>query len=165
MKHYLTMTICGIGLRINQGFVTELNKTSTKDIGKIYLYVKDPFKSTCQLLIDEREKEGIKKLKNPKAFVDYSQTNNAYENLEDYNPIKRKKVLIVLDDVITDMEGKKKLTTIVAELFLRGTKLSISLVFISQCYFKVPKTIRLNAKHYFIMKIPNKRNLQLVVLN
>ena len=78
-----------------------------KDIGKIYLYIKDPFESTCQLLIDEREKEGIKKFKNPKAFVDYSQTNNAYENLEDYNPIKRKKVLIVLDDVIADMEGKK----------------------------------------------------------
>ena len=58
------------------------------------------------------------------------------------------------------MESNKKLSPIVTELFLRGRKLNISLVFILQSYFKVPKTIRLNATHYFIMKIPNKRELQ-----
>ena len=57
------------------------------------------------------------------------------------------------------MESNKKLSPKVTELFLRGRKLNISLVFISQSYFKVPKTIRLNATHYFIMKIPNKREL------
>ena len=56
------------------------------------------------------------------------------------------------------MESNKKLSPIVTELFLRGRKLNISLVFISQSYFKVPKTIRLNATHYFIIKIPNKDN-------
>ena len=58
------------------------------------------------------------------------------------------------------MESNKKLSPIVTELFLRGRKLNISLVFILQSYFKVPNTIRLNATHYFIMKIPNKRELQ-----
>ena len=69
-------------------------------------------------------------------------------------------MLIVFDDMIADMESNKKLSPIVTELFLRGRKLNILLVFISQSYFKVPKTIRLNATHYFIMKIPSKRELQ-----
>ena len=69
-------------------------------------------------------------------------------------------MLIVFDDKIADIESNEKLSPIVTELFLRGRKLNISLVFISQSYFKVPKTIRINARHYFIMKIPNKREFQ-----
>ena len=65
-------------------------------------------------------------------------------------------MLILPDDIIADMECNNKLRPIITELFLRGRKLNISLVFISQSYFKVPKTIRLNATHYFIMKIHNK---------
>ena len=65
----------------------------------------------------------------------------------------------MFDDMIGDMESNKELIPIVTELFLRGRKLNILQVFISQSYFKVPKTIRLNATH-FIMKIPNKRELQ-----
>ena len=62
------------------------------------------------------------------------------------------------------MESNKNLSPIVTELFLRGRKLNILLVFISQSLFKVPKTIWLNATHYFIMKIPNKRELQHVAI-
>ena len=80
--------------------------------------------------------------------------------MEDYNPTKKRRVLIVFDDMIADIESNNKLSPIVTELFLRGRKLNISLVFISQSYFNVPKTIRLNATHCFIMKIPNKRALQ-----
>ena len=72
---------------------------------------------------------------------------------------------MVFDDMIADMEADKKISPIVTELFLRGRKLNISLVFISQYYFKLPKTIRLNATHYFIMKIPNKRELQQIASN
>ena len=80
------------------------------DIDKTYSQVKDPFKSKYQLLINGREKAGIKKLKNSKAFTDYSQTvDNVYENLEDYNPTKKRKVLIVFNDVIADMKANKKL--------------------------------------------------------
>ena len=64
----------------------------------------------------------------------------------------------MFDDMIPDMESDKKLSPIVTELFLRGRKLNISFVFISQFYFKVPKTIKLNATNYFIMRIPNKIN-------
>ena len=80
--------------------------------------------------------------------------------MEDYNPRKKRRVLIVFDDMIADMESNKKLSPIGTELFLRGRKINISLVFTSQSYFKVPKTIRLNARFYFVMKIPNKKELQ-----
>ena len=102
------------------------------DIDKIYLYVKDLFESKYQLLINRREKVRIKKIKSSKAFIDYSQTiDNIYKNLEDYTPTKKRRVLIVFDDMIADMESNKKLSTTVTELFLRGRKLNISLVFIS----------------------------------
>ena len=67
------------------------------------------------------------------------------------------KTTIIFDNMIADMEANENLSPIVTELLLRGRKLNISLVFISKFYFEVPKTIRLNATHYFIMKIPNKR--------
>ena len=79
--------------------------------------------------------------------------------MEDYNPTKEKRVLLVFDDMIADMAATKKLSPIVTELFLKGRKLNISVVFISQSYLKVPKAIRLNGAHYFIMKILNKREL------
>ena len=85
--------------------------------------------------------------------------------MEDYNPTKKRKVLIVFDDLTADMKSNKKLSPIVTELFLRRKKFNISLAFILQSYFKVPRTIRLNATNYFIMKIPNKRELQKVESN
>ena len=93
-------------------------KHQRPDIDKIYLYIKDPFESKYQLLINGREKVGIENLKNPKTFNDYSQTIDIYENLENYNPTKKRKVLIVFDYIITDMESNKKLGTVVTELFL-----------------------------------------------
>ena len=74
--------------------------------------------------------------------------------------IQQRKVLTVFDDMIADMEANIKLSSIVTKLFLSGRKLNISIAFISQSYFKVPKTIRLNALYYFIMKISSKRELQ-----
>ena len=61
--------------------------------------------------------------------------------------------------------NNKKLSSIVTELFIRGRKRNISIVFITQSYFKVPKDVRLNATHTFIMKMPNKRELQQIALN
>ena len=79
-------------------------------------------------------------------MINYSQTmDDFYENLEDYNPRKKSKVLIVFDDMIPDMEANKKLSLIVTELFLRRKNLNISLVFVSQSYFKSPETIKLNS--------------------
>ena len=67
--------------------------------------------------------------------------------------------------MIADMINNKKLNSIVTELFIRGRKLNISIVFITQSYFKVPKDVRLNSTHFFIMIIPNKRELQQIALN
>ena len=88
-----------------------------------------------------------------------------HKNIEDYNPIEKRKVLIISDDMIADMINNNKLNPIVTELFIRGRKLNISMVFITQSYFKVPKDVRLNSTHFFIMKIPNKRELQQTALN
>ena len=67
--------------------------------------------------------------------------------------------------MIADMINEKKLNSIVTELFIRSRKLNISLVFITQSYFKVPKDVRLNTTHFFITKTPNKRQLQQIAIN
>ena len=90
---------------------------------------------------------------------------DVHKNIEDYNPIKKRKILIIFDDMITDMINNNKLNPVVTELFIRGRKLNISIVFITQSYFKVPKDVRLNCLHFFIMKTPNKRELQQIALN
>ena len=91
--------------------------------------------------------------------------HDVYKNIDDYNPDKENKILIVFDDMIADMIHNKKLNSVLTDLFIRGRKLNISLVFITQSYFKVPKDIRLNTSHFFIAKIPNKRELQQIALN
>ena len=131
------------------------------DIDKIYLYAKYPYDAKYQYLINKREKVGLDHFNDPKAFMEYSNYMlDVYKNIDDYNPDKKRKVLIVFDDMIPDMIYNKKLNLIVTELFMRGRKLNISIVFITQSYFKVPKNVRLNSTHFFIMKIPNKRELQ-----
>ena len=90
---------------------------------------------------------------------------NVYKNIEDYNPDKKRKVLIIFYDIIADMINYKKLNPIVTELFIRGRKLNISIVFITQSSFKLPKDIRVNSTHFFIMKIPNERDLQHSAMN
>ena len=143
--------IRGLGSSKNNAFLN-LMKHQQTDIDKIYLNVKDPFESRYQLLIKKREKVDIKKITHPKAFIDYWQTtDNVYENLEDYNSTK-KKMVIVFHDMIAGMEANKKLSAIVNELFLRDRRPKISLVFISKPYFKLPRTIRLNTTHCFIVK-------------
>ena len=89
-----------------------LIKYQQSDIDKIYWNVKNPFESKYQLLINGREKVGIKTIKNSKAFIDYSQTiDDAYENLEDYNPTKKRRVLIVFDYMIAGMESVSLVST------------------------------------------------------
>ena len=136
------------------------------DIDKIYLYAKDPYENKYQFLINKRESLELKYFNDPKAFIEYSNDmHDVYKNIDDYNPDKENKILIVFDDMIADMINNKKLNSIVTELFIRDRKLNISLVFIAPSYFKVPKDVRLNTTHFFIMKIPNKRELQQIALN
>ena len=74
--------------------------------------------------------------------------DDIYKNNEEYNPDKKSKILILFDDMIADMLSNKKLNKIVTELFIRGRKLNISIVFITQSYLAVPKNLRLNSTHY-----------------
>ena len=79
--------------------------------------------------------------------------HDVYKKINDYNPDKENKILIVFDDMIADMINNNKLNSIVTELFIRGRKLNSSPVFITQSYFKVPNDVRLNITHFFNMKI------------
>ena len=109
------------------------------DIDKIYLYAKDPYENKYQFLINKRESLELKYFNDPKAFIEYSNDmHDVYKNINDYNPDKENKILIVFDDTIANMINNKKLNSIVTELFIRGRKLNISLVFITQSYFKAP---------------------------
>ena len=83
--------------------------------------------------------------------------DDIYKNIEEYNPNKKRKMLIVYDDMIADILSNEQPNPIVTELFIRAEKLNISLVLITQSYFTIPKCIRLNSTHYFVIKIPNKR--------
>ena len=136
------------------------------DIDKIYLYAKDLSEPKYEYLIKNRENAGIKHLNDSKAFIECSNTmDDVYENINDYNPNRRRKILIVFDDMIADIMTNKKFQSIIKELFIRGRKPNISLVFITQSYFSVPKEVKLNLTHYLIMKINSKRELQNIAIN
>ena len=111
-----------------------LNLINTQpDIDKIYLYAKDPYESKYQFLISKRESVGLKRFNDPKAFIEYSNDmQDVYKNIDEYNTDKERKILIVFDNMIADMINNQKLYSLVTELFIRGKKLNISLVFITQ---------------------------------
>ena len=109
------------------------------DIHKTYLYAKDPYEAKYQLLISKIESTGLKYLDDSKTFIEFSNDmDDIYENIEEYNPNNSS---IVFDDMIADMPSNKKRNRIITELFITQRKTNISLVFISQCYFAVPKTL------------------------
>ena len=130
-------------------------------INKIYLYAKDTDENKYQYLINKREQAGIKILNDPHVFIECSNDmNDVLEYINNYNKDRDKKVLIIFDDMIADIMRSKKLKVIVRELFIRCRKLNISIVFITQSYFRTPKDARLNSTHYILMKIGNKRELK-----
>ena len=104
------------------------------------MYAKDSYEDKYQLLFNKRESIGLKHFNDPKAFIEYSNDMHVvYKNINDYNPDKENKILIVFDDMIADMINNKKLNSIVTELFTRCRKQNISLLFITQSYFKSSK--------------------------
>ena len=108
------------------------------DIDKIYLYAKDPYEAKYQYLINKREGVGIDHFNDPKAFIEYSNDmQDVYKDIDEYNTDKERKILIVFDDMIADMIYNKKLNLIVAELFIRGRKINISIVFITLRFQKM----------------------------
>ena len=130
-------------------------------IDKIYLYTKDIHKLKYEYLINKREKAGIKNLDDPKAFIEYSDDmDDVLDDINNYNKNRDKKVLIVFDDMIADIEYNKNFKRIIKELFYRARKINVSIVFITQSYFRALKDARLNSMHYILMKINNKKELK-----
>ena len=130
-------------------------------IDKIYLYARDTDKKKYQYLINKREQSGIKNLNDLHGFIEYSNDmNDVLDDINNYNKNRDKKVLIIFDDMIADIMRSEKFKAIVKELFIRCRKLNISIVFITQSYFRTPKDARLNSTHYILMKIGNKKELK-----
>ena len=112
-------------------------------------------------MINKREQAGIKNLSDPQAFIEYSDDmNDVYENINNYNKNRDKKMLIVFDDMVADIEYNKNFKRIIKELFYRARKIDVSIAFITQCYFRALKDVRLNSTHYILTKIVNKKELK-----
>ena len=130
-------------------------------IDKIYLYVKDMHEPKYEYLINKRERAGIKNLDDLEAFIEYSDDmNDVFDDINNYNKNRDKKVLIVFDEMIADIEYNKTFKRIIKELFYRARKINVSIVFITQSYFRASKDARLNSTHYILMKISNKKELK-----
>ena len=130
-------------------------------IDRIYLYVKDIHEPKYEYLINKREQAGIKNLNDPNAFIEYlDDMNDVLDDINNYNKNRDKKVLIVFDDMIADIEYNKNFKRIIKELFYRARKINVSIVFITQSYFRALKDARLNSTHYIIMKINNKKEFK-----
>ena len=133
-------------------------------IDKISLYAKDLNRLKYQFLIKKRE--DIKHLNDSKAFIECSQCiDHVRNNTDNYNLSRKIKILIVFDEMIADIMSNKKFQVMVKELFIKCRKLNISLVFITQSYFCIPKEVRLNSTHCLIMKIHKKRELKNIAIN
>ena len=138
-----------------------INKIQTDNniIGQIYLYATDLEEPKYQLLIKRRENAGIKNLQNKNAFIEYSDSmDDIYDDINDYNKKRKRKVLIIFDVMISRIISDKKAQQVLNELFIRCRKLNISLCFLTQSYFSVPKDVTLNCTHY-------KRELQNIAIN
>ena len=83
--------------------------------------------------------------------------DDIYGDINDYNKKRKRKVLIVFDDMVADVMTNKKFQAIIKELFIRCRKLNVSLCFLTQSYFSVPKVVRVNCTHYVIFKVNNRR--------
>ena len=130
-------------------------------IDKIYLYAKDLHEPKYEYLINKGEQAGIRNLNDPHAFIEYSDDmNDVPDDINTYNKNRDKKVLIVFDDMIADIEYNKNFKRIIKELFYRARKINVSIIFITQSYFRALKYARLNTKHYILMKIGNKKELK-----
>ena len=130
-------------------------------IDKMYLYAKDTDEKKYQFLINKREHAEKKNLNDPKAFIEYSNdVDDVLDDINNYNKNRDKKLLIVFDDMIADIEYNKNFKRIIKEIFYRARKINVSIVFITQSYSRALKDARLNSTHYILMKISNKKELK-----
>ena len=165
LNRILIIGLSGLG-KIN-ALLNLIQKQDNKSIvDKICFYAKDLSELKYQFLIKKREDAGIKKLDDPSAFIEYSNTmDDVYSNIDDYNSKRKRNILIVFDDMIADIMTNKHFQAIIKELFIRCRKLNESLAFIIQSYFRVPKDVRMNSTYYLIMKTHNRRELPQIAID
>ena len=132
-------------------------------IDKIYLYAKDLEEPKYKLLIDKREKAGININNDPNAFMEILILWMIFYQILKII-IRKRKVLIIFDDMISHVMSDKKAQQILKDLFIRCRKLNISLCFLRQSYFSVPKDVRLNCTHYILFKLNNRREFLLILI-
>ena len=126
---YRILIIGGSGSGKTNALITLINEQD--DIGKMYLYAKDLSEPKYEILIKNCKNTGIKHFNDPNAFIECSNTmDDVYENINDYNPSTKRKILVVFDDMIADIMTNKKFQAIIKELFIRCRKLNISIAFI-----------------------------------
>ena len=143
-----------------------LKQDNDSTIDKIYLYAKDLSEPKYQFLIKKCKDAGIKNLDDPNVFIEYSNImDDNYNNVDDYNARRKRKILIVFGDMFADIMTNKKIQAIITELFIRCRKSNISLVFLTQSYLSVPKEVRLNSTHYLILKIYSRKELLNIAYN
>ena len=143
-----------------------LNKiqTDTNIIDKIFM--KRLRRTQMSTFNKKREQAGVKQLNDPTAFIEYSNSmDDLYENIEVYNKKRKRKVLIVFDDMISKVMSNKKEQKVLKELFIRCRKINVSLCFLTQSYFSVSIDVRLNCIHYVAFKINKKKELQNIAIN
>ena len=156
------MIIGGSGSGKTKTLLNLINEQNVVD--KIYLYAKYLSEPKHEILIENRQNVGIKHFNDPNAFIESSNTlDDVYENINDYNPSRKKNLNCFW--WYDWRHYDKKFQAIMNELFIRWRKIYISLVFIAQSYFSVPKIVRLNSSHYLIVKINNRKNLQNIAID
>ena len=144
-RPYRMLIIGGSGSGKTNALINLINEQN--DIDKINLYARDLSEPKYEYLIKKREDAGIKHLNNPNGFIECSNTMyDVYKNINDYNPVRKRKKVIVFDDMIADIMTNKRF-------------------FITQSYFSVPKDVRLNSTHCLIMKFNNRGELQNIAIN
>ena len=135
-------------------------------IDKIYSYTKDLEEPTYQLLINKREKAGLNFNNDPNGFIEYSNSiDDILPSIEDYNKKRRRKVVIIFDDMISHVILDKRAQQVLKDLFIRCRKLNISIRLLTQSYFSVPKDVRLNCTHYILFKLNNTIELRNIAIN
>ena len=161
---YRIIIIGGSGSGKTNALINLINEQN--DIDNIYLYARDLNEPKYKCLIKKREDVEIKHVNNLNAFIECSNAmDDVYGNINDYNSSRKRKILIVFDDMIADITTNRRFQAIIKELFIRWRKLNISLIFITQSYFPVPKDVRLNSTHYLILKINNRKESQNIAIN
>ena len=150
------LIIAPFGSGKTNALLSLIQQDNNNIINKIYFSAKDLSEPKYQFLVKKREDAGIKNLNDSSAFIEYSNTmDDVYKNIDDYTPKRKRKMLIVFDDMIADIMTNKRFQAIIKYLFIRCRKLNIYVAFITLSHFSVRKEVILNCTHYTIMKIHN----------